>query len=81
MNIIEVNVISKQFDAVELTRKKFNFECKDEPMYFCNLTDIVNKYHIWIKHMPRVIPFYGNLPHDRHSTKEGIRIFSIWFQR
>lgn len=59
MKLVEVNVVGEQFDAIELIRKKVNFECKDEPLYICNVSDIINKYHIWTKHMPRVIPFYG----------------------
>lgn len=59
MNLVEVNVVGEQFDATELIRKKVNFECKDEPLYICNVSDIINKYHIWTECMPRVVPFYG----------------------
>lgn len=59
MKLVEVNVVGEEFDAIELIRKKVNFECKDEPMFVCNVSDIVNKYHTWIEHMPRVVPFYG----------------------
>lgn len=59
MNLVEVNIIGEQFDAIELIRKKVNFECKDEPLYICNVSDIINKFHTWTKYMPRVVPFYG----------------------
>lgn len=59
MKLVEVSVVGEQFDAIELIRKKVNFECKDEPLYICNVSDIINKYKIWTKYMPRVLPFYG----------------------
>lgn len=59
--MVEVNVVAEQFDAIELIRKKVNFECKDEPLYICNVSDIISKYQTWIKYMPRVVPFYGSI--------------------
>lgn len=59
--VVEVNVVAEQFDAVELIRKKVNFECKDEPLYICNVSDIIDKYNIWTKYMTRIVPYYGIL--------------------
>lgn len=31
----------------------------EEPVYFCDLTDIVRKHVNWTQLLPRVAPFYG----------------------
>lgn len=34
-------------------------EIDEEPVYFCDLTDIVRKHLNWVQLLPRVVPFYG----------------------
>lgn len=35
-----------------------NFE---EPFYICDLSEIVNKFIMWKRILPRIIPYYGKV--------------------
>lgn len=59
---INLNLLEKPIDVWEEIIRK---EVDEEPMYFCDLTDIVRKYANWTNLLPRVHPFYGNLSHKR----------------
>lgn len=56
------HVTDKPLDAIDTIRKKTMFDDADEePLYICNISDIIEKYANWQRCMPRVIPFYGKL--------------------
>lgn len=62
MKLIEsgnFHVINDQLDAFDVIRKKTMLEIEEEPLYICNISDIIEKHQIWKYNMPRVIPFYG----------------------
>lgn len=55
-------VVDKPLDAIDVIRKKSVLGVTDEePLYICNISDIIEKYANWQRCMPRVIPFYGKL--------------------
>lgn len=54
-----LHVLTEPLDAWEVIRKKASFELEEEPLYVCNVSDIVEKHRTWKQQMPRVMPFYG----------------------
>lgn len=64
MKIVEqtdFNIINEPLDAMDVIGKKTTFELEEEPLYVCNVSDIIEKHTIWKQQMPRVMPFYGKL--------------------
>ena len=64
MKVIEfagVNIIKKPLNALEEIQKKSITEIDEEPLYVCDLTDIIKKHRTWTQLLPRVSPFYGKL--------------------
>lgn len=63
MKLIEptnFHIVDQPIDAIDVIRKKtICGDVDDEAFYVCNVSDIVEKYRNWQKHMPRIIPFYG----------------------
>lgn len=65
MKIIEqsdFHIINEPLDAIDVIKKKSSLELEEEPLYVCNVSDIIEKHQIWKQQMPRVMPFYGKLP-------------------
>lgn len=57
-----VKVVDGLIDAIDIFRQKFESGSEiEEPLYVCNISDIIRKHLIWKKLFPRVIPFYGNI--------------------
>lgn len=55
-----VHVVNKPINAIEVIRQKSMVgDVSEEPLYICNISDIIRKHHIWKQCMPRVKPFYG----------------------
>lgn len=62
MKLIEsgnFHIINEPLDAIDVIRKKTLLETEEEPLYICNISDIIRKHRVWKCNMPRVIPFYG----------------------
>lgn len=64
MKIIEpsnnFHVIDEPLDAIDVIRQRsISGDVDEEPLYLCNISDIINKHAIWTRSMPRVKPFYG----------------------
>lgn len=56
----EFRTIDEPVDAVKLIRQRADSEKNgDDDLYICNISDIIDKYHVWKQHLPRVKPFYG----------------------
>lgn len=72
MKLIEssiFNVMDKPLDAIDVIRNKSMLDDADEePLYICNISDIIEKYANWQRCMPRVIPFYGKLKTNKKNT-------------
>lgn len=81
MKLIEssiFNVMDKPLDAFDVIRKKaMSGDADEEPLYICNLSDIIEKYANWQRCMPRVIPFYGKLKFHKIPTFARI----VWKQK
>lgn len=58
MNPVDVSLLDGPLDVWSEIRRK---AVGDDPVYFCDLTDIVHKYANWVNLMPRVVPFYGKI--------------------
>lgn len=55
-----IQVIDEPLDAIDMIRQQSKHgHAGEEPLYICNISDIINKHQIWKENMPRVIPFYG----------------------
>lgn len=65
MKLIEpsnFHVIDEPFDAIdEVRHRSLEMDADDEAVYFCNISDIIEKLKLWKQRMPRVLPFYGML--------------------
>lgn len=57
-----IHVVNKPINSIDVIRQKSIFgDVNEEPLYVCNISDIIQKHHIWKQSMPRVQPFYGEL--------------------
>lgn len=62
MKLIEsdnFHVINEPLNTFDVISKKTILEAEEEPLFICNISDIIEKHNIWKYNMPRVIPFYG----------------------
>lgn len=53
---LNVQQLQEPLDVLEEIARA-NIE--EEPLYLCDLTDIVRKHINWTQLLPRVVPFYG----------------------
>lgn len=81
MKLIESNtcyVMDEPLDAIEIIRKKATLaDADEEPLYICNISDIIEKFANWQRCMPRVIPFYGELNLFVYVTKSLCHSFGM----
>lgn len=54
-----VTILPTPLNALEEIRSKPLSDIQEEPLYICDLTDIIKKHRTWTQLLPRVIPFYG----------------------
>lgn len=63
MKLIEqskLHVIDEPLDAIDVIRQRsISGDVDEEPLYICNISDLIKKHQIWKQRMPRVLPFYG----------------------
>lgn len=63
MKLIEptnFHIVDQPINAIDVIREKEKIgDVDDDAFYICNVSDIIEKYRNWQKHMPRIIPFYG----------------------
>ncbi len=59
-----VNVVDNPPIALDIIRKRALTDIQEEPLYICDLTDIIKKHRIWTQFLPRVVPFYGMSMHN-----------------
>lgn len=63
MKLIEpsnFHVIDEPLDAIDVIRQRsISGDVDEEPLYLCDISDIIKKHQIWKQSMPRVLPFYG----------------------
>lgn len=57
-----IHINDKPIDAIDIIHQKAisRYET-DEPLYICNISDIIRKHQAWKRCMPRVQPFYGEI--------------------
>lgn len=55
----DVCIVDTPVNALDEIREKAISDMQEEPLYICDLTDIIKKHRIWTQLLPRVIPFYG----------------------
>ncbi|XP_055316889.1 ornithine decarboxylase 1-like [Sitodiplosis mosellana] len=54
------HVIDEPLDAIDVIRQRsVSGNVDEEPLYLCDISDIINKHAIWKRSMPRVLPFYA----------------------
>lgn len=54
------HIIDEPLDAIDVIRQRsISGQVDEEPLYICNISDIIEKHRIWKQRMPRVLPFYG----------------------
>lgn len=54
-----VTIVDNPPIALDIIRKRALTDMQEEPLYICDLTDIIKKHRIWTQFLPRVLPFYG----------------------
>lgn len=54
-----VTIVDNPPIALDIIRKRALTDMQEEPLYICDLTDIIKKHRIWTQFLPRVVPFYG----------------------
>lgn len=51
-------------DTIELIRQRAaNEHFSHNGVYICNISDLIDKFRVWKRHLPRVKPFYGTETH------------------
>lgn len=63
-----VSIVDDSPIALDIIRKRALTDIQDEPLYICDLTDIIKKHRIWTQFLPRVVPFYGEFDSKRLVT-------------
>lgn len=57
-----INVIDEPLNADEVICEKNRLSLiEEDPFYVCSISDVIEKYRVWQRSMPRVVPFYGQL--------------------
>lgn len=57
-----IRVVDESINSIDVIRQKSDFGYEnDEPLYICNISDIIEKHRHWKRLMPRIRPFYGNI--------------------
>lgn len=77
------HVIDEPLDAIDVIRERsMSGEVDEEPLYICNISDIIEKHRIWKQSMPRVLPFYGRFikAHPVCNEKHSFRCFTFEYQ-
>lgn len=54
-----VSIVDDPPIALDIIRKRALTDIQEEPLYICDLTDIIKKHRIWTQFLPRVVPFYA----------------------
>lgn len=81
---VVVNIVNKPLNVLDEIRKKTITDVQEEPLYICDLTDIIEKHRTWTQMLPRIKPFYGMfyfsflvilLSHYKYSKKKDFIIF------
>jgi len=60
MKYVEQNnfhIVNEPVDAISVINNRTIID--EEPLYICNVSDIIEKHNIWKEQMPRVTPFYA----------------------
>lgn len=61
MNLPEIHIIDKPIDEIDIIRQKsISHNEDDDPVYICNISDVIKKYSTWKECMPRIRPFFGS---------------------
>lgn len=55
----ECTVLQNKFNFDEIVREKSKGTFDEEPLFICDVSDVLTKYKTWTKLFPRVIPFFG----------------------
>lgn len=54
-----VRILNDEIDVWNIVRDIARSEAEEDAFYICDLGNIVEKYGIWRKKLPRIQPFYG----------------------
>lgn len=65
-----VTIVDNPPIALDIIRKRALTDMQEEPLYICDLTDIIKKHRIWTQFLPRVLPFYGECFYNRFKKEE-----------
>lgn len=65
-----VTIVDNPPIALDIIRKRALTDMQEEPLYICDLTDIIKKHRIWTQFLPRVLPFYGECFCNGFKKKE-----------
>lgn len=60
----DLTLIDESFNVMEEFQKKLDICSNDEPLYLCNISDIIEKCAIWLSCMPRITPHYGKISNN-----------------
>lgn len=60
-----VQVLEGETDVWTIIRDISRAEAQEDAFYVCDLGNIVQKFRIWKKTLPRVQPFYGELKREK----------------
>jgi ornithine decarboxylase len=59
LGLDNVTIVDNPPIPLDIIRKRALTDLQEEPLYICDLTDIIKKHRIWTQFLPRVLPFYA----------------------
>lgn len=59
--IDECIVLEEKFNFEKIVRRKIADDSDDDPVFICDVADILLKYKTWKECFPRITPFYGTI--------------------
>lgn len=71
-----LRVVKGEVDVWSIVRDIARTEAEEDAFYVCDLGNIVEKYGIWRKMLPRVQPFYGKNLKKMHKNLIKMLFFS-----
>lgn len=56
-----VEIFSDELTNIQILKKIADKQDEEDPFHALNIGDIFRKHETWLKKMPRVTPYFGNL--------------------
>lgn len=72
-------VSNEKINSWDIVQKICKKSTLDDPLYICNIDDIIEKYNLWRKKIPRVKPYYAVKCNDSEIVLATLASLGIGF--